>query len=452
MLAQKSFPKGFVWGTATSSYQIEGAIEKDGRSESIWDTFCRVPGKVVNGDNGDIACDHYHKIEEDVKLLADLGIKHYRFSVAWPRIFPQKSVVNQAGLDFYKRLLAELKKYDIKPALTIYHWDLPQWIQDEGGWVNRNIVDYYMEYATTLFNEFGNEVPMWFTHNEPWCAAFLGYGEGVHAPGHQNWREAIIASHHIFLSHGLAVQKYKEMNLPGEIGIVLNLQPAYPATNSEEDIAATKRQDGYSNRWFLDPIFYGKYPTDMLEWFKNEVGEYDFIKENDLATINNPGDFLAVNFYSRSVVAAGEENQLLKLNHIPQEGEHTDMGWEVHPESLYVLLKRLQSEYTELPIYIAENGAAMKDELVAGVVDDKDRIAYVQSHLEACHRFIEEGGNLKGYYLWSFMDNFEWAFGYEKRFGMVYVDYKTQQRIPKESAKWFTNVMKENAIVQPVLK
>ncbi|MFC5467342.1 GH1 family beta-glucosidase [Cohnella suwonensis] len=444
---KSDFPSDFIWGVATSSYQIEGAADADGRTASIWDTFCRTPGKVAGGDTGERACEHYYRFREDVRLLADLGIKHYRFSIAWPRIYPEKGKLNREGLDFYRSLLNELKECGIQPLVTVYHWDLPQWIQDEGGWTNREAVDHYMEYARTLFEEFGREVPMWNTHNEPWCAAFLGYGVGVHAPGHRNWREAIAAAHHILLSHGLAVQAYREMGLTGQIGITLNLDHNDPASDREEDLEARRRHDGYLNRWFLDPVFKGAYPQDMMEWFLPHVGEYDFIQPGDLETIHEPGDLLGINYYSRGVIRSGTGHSMLLTDYVlPENSEVTDMGWEIHPESLHRLMQRLRKDYTSIPIFITENGAATKDVLENGKVEDEGRIRYVKAHLEQSLKFIRDGGNLKGYYLWSFLDNFEWAFGYEKRFGMVHVDYETQVRTPKASAYWYRDVMRRNGI------
>lgn len=441
-----TFPKNFVWGAATSSFQIEGAVAEGGRTESIWDRFCKTPGNILDGSNGDIACDHYHRYPEDVKLIADFGVSSYRFSIAWPRIFPEKGKVNPEGLQFYQNLIDEVKKNGLQPAITLYHWDLPQWLQDEGGWVNRESIDHFMEYAKVILTAFGDQVPMWFTFNEPWCAAFLSYGVGAHAPGHTDWLEALQAAHHMLLAHGHFVRWYKEQGYSGQIGIVLNLEPSYAATDSAKDLAAERRKDGYTNRWFLDPIFRGTYPQDMKEWFQTFAGSYDFIFEEDMGIIQCPGDFLAINYYSRVVVKHHEESDhILKVEYIPQDAKKTAMEWEVHPESLYLLLKRLQSEYThDFPIYIAENGAAYEDELIDGQVDDQERLEYFQSHLEACLRFTEEGGNLAGYYAWSFMDNFEWAFGYARRFGIVYVDYETQERIVKKSGHWFKSIVESN--------
>ncbi|AEM77729.1 GH1 family beta-glucosidase [Thermoanaerobacter wiegelii] len=442
------FPKEFVWGVATSSYQIEGAVNEDGRTPSIWDTFSKTEGKTYNGHTGDVACDHYHRYKEDVEIMKEIGVKAYRFSIAWPRIFPEEGKYNPKGMDFYKRLVDELLKRDITPAATIYHWDLPKWAYDKrGGWLNRDSVKWYVEYATKLFEELGDAIPLWITHNEPWCASILSYGIGEHAPGHKNYREALIAAHHILLSHGEAVKAFREMNIKGsKIGITLNLTPVYPASEKEEDKLAAQYADGFSNRWFLDPIFKGNYPEDMMELYSKIIGEFDFIKEGDLETISVPIDFLGVNYYTRGIVKYDEES-MLKAENVPGPGKRTEMGWEISPESLYDLLKRLDREYTKLPMYITENGAAFKDEVTEdGRVRDDERIEYIKEHLKAAAKFIEEGGNLKGYFVWSLMDNFEWVHGYSKRFGIVYVDYETQKRILKDSALWYKEVILSNSI------
>ncbi|ABY95678.1 MULTISPECIES: GH1 family beta-glucosidase [Thermoanaerobacter] len=442
------FPRDFVWGTATSSYQIEGAVNEDGRTPSIWDTFSKTEGKTYKGHTGDVACDHYHRYKEDVEILKEIGVKAYRFSIAWPRIFPEEGKYNPKGMDFYKKLIDELQKRDIVPAATIYHWDLPQWAYDKGGgWLNRESIKWYVEYATKLFEELGDAIPLWITHNEPWCSSILSYGIGEHAPGHKNYREALIAAHHILLSHGEAVKAFREMNIKGsKIGITLNLTPAYPASEKEEDKLAAQYADGFANRWFLDPIFKGNYPEDMMELYSKIIGEFDFIKEGDLETISVPIDFLGVNYYTRSIVKY-DEDSMLKAENVPGPGKRTEMGWEISPESLYDLLKRLDREYTKLPMYITENGAAFKDEVTEdGRVHDDERIEYIKEHLKAAAKFIGEGGNLKGYFVWSLMDNFEWAHGYSKRFGIVYVDYTTQKRILKDSALWYKEVILDDGI------
>lgn len=441
------FPKDFMWGAATASYQIEGAYREDGRGESIWDRFSHTPGKVYEGHNGDVACDHYHLFEDDIKLMADLGIKSYRFSIAWPRIYPEPSKFNKKGIDFYKRLVEKLNQYEIKPMATIYHWDLPQWIQDRGGWANRETVDHFVTYAQTLFQELGDQVQMWVTQNEPWCTAFLGHAFGVQAPGHKDFRESLKVAHHLMLSHGKTVNAYRARDYKGGIGITLNMGPSIPATDKSEDVAAAKRSDGFGNRWFLDPIFKGAYPEDMVEIFSKQVGNLDFIQSNDLEVISTPIDFLGVNYYFHNVVENDPSDSFLQSKDLPVEGKTTEMGWGINPESLYDLLHRIGTEYTNLPLYITESGAAFPDQIVDGEIDDSERIEYLQAHFEAASKFIHEGGNLKGYYVWSLLDNFEWAYGYDKRFGLVYVDFETQKRIPKNSAKWYKELISNRAFV-----
>ena len=442
------FPRDFLWGAATSAYQIEGAARLDGRGESIWDRFSHTPGNVWNNENGDIACDHYHRFADDIRLMASFGIRSYRFSVAWPRILPMGAGrVNEKGLDFYRRLIEELLRNGITPAATIYHWDLPQVLQDQGGWVNRDVAYRFAEYADILFRAFGGLVPLWITHNEPWCTAFLGYALGQHAPGLQDALAALRASHHILLSHGLAVQAFRATApSTASVGIALNLAPAYPASESAADLAATRRQDGFQNRWFLDPLFKKEYPADMIDHYSGWT-MLDYILPEDLATIAAPIDFLGVNYYSRSVVRDDPSEKYLRIGGVPPKRPVTAMGWEVAPESLTDLLTRLRSDYGDIPIYITENGAAFADEPDAsGAVDDPQRVAFLRTHLASALQAMEKGVPVRGYYVWSFLDNFEWAFGYSKRFGLVYVDYATQERIPKKSAHWYRDVIEGNGV------
>lgn len=438
------FPVDFLWGAASSAYQVEGASNEDGRGLSIWDVFARTPGKVFAGHTGDAACDHYHRYKEDVALMAELGLDSYRFSIAWPRIMPEKGVRNQKGIDFYKRLLVELEKHRIIPAVTLYHWDLPQWLEVDGGWRNRETVKYFSEYAEIVFAALGNEVPLWITHNEPWCTSFLGHALGEHAPGHTDWREALIVAHHVLLSHGEVVDLYRQLGQKGQIGITLNLSPIMPGTDREEDQEVARLVDGNSNRWFLDPLFKGVYPEDLLAVYELLLGPFDFVKAGDLKKISRPIDFLGVNYYFRRRVASDEMSNLFGITFLPAEGEVSAMGWEIHPYSLYLLLKRIQAEYTNIPIYITENGAAFEDQVVAGEIRDEARKKFLQEHIAAAARFISEGGNLKGYYVWSLLDNFEWAYGYDKRFGLVYVDYETQARMIKDSARWYQDMIHRN--------
>ncbi|WP_434577399.1 GH1 family beta-glucosidase [Thermoanaerobacterium thermosaccharolyticum] len=441
------FDKDFLFGVATASYQVEGAYNEDGRSMSIWDTFCRQNGKVYKDHNGDVACDHYHLYKDDVKMMKDLGIEAYRFSIAWPRIFPEKGHYNPKGIDFYKRLTDELLKNDIKPFVTIYHWDLPQWADDLGGWLNREVVDWFGEYASKLFNELGGYIKNWITLNEPWCSSFLSYFIGEHAPGHKDLGEAVLVSHNLLLAHGKAVEIFRDINSSdSKIGITLNLNEVFPATDSPEDKAAARIADGFQNRWFLDPIFKGEYPKDMLELF-GKYAKTDFITDGDLKRISQKLDFLGVNYYTRAVVKKGNDG-ILNAEQTDVYNEKTEMGWEVYPESLYNILMRLKNEYTfDLPLYITENGAAYKDVVSEdGRVHDEKRIEFLKKHFKQAKRFIDDGGKLRGYFVWSLMDNFEWAHGYSKRFGIVYVDYETEKRILKDSALWYKNLISTRTI------
>lgn len=443
----KKFKENFIFGAATASYQIEGAVAEDGRSPSIWDVFCKTPGKVYGNHNGDIACDHYHRYKEDVELMAGIGINAYRFSISWSRIFPEKDKYNPKGMEFYKKLINELNEKGIKPVVTLYHWDLPVWAYEMGGWLNRDSVKWFKEYVVKVFEELNDSVKLWITHNEPFCASFLSYYEGFHAPGHKNLREALIAAHHILLSHGAAVEEFRKFNFKdSKIGITLNLTPSYPASSSKEDKEAAFRFDGLSNRWFLDPVFRASYPEDMKEVYSEFVGEFDFIKGGDLQRISIKSDFLGVNYYSRELI---EFSQDLELNFRKTHGnfERTEMDWEIVPESLYDIIIRLRKEYTRIPIYITENGAAFNDRVSKdGKVNDNKRIDYLRKHLKKVVELNSKGADIRGYFLWSLMDNFEWANGYSKRFGVVFVDYETQERILKDSAIWYKDLIKKRII------
>lgn len=444
------FDKHFTFGTATSSYQIEGAHLDGGRTPSIWDVFCDEPGKVYEQHNGNVACDHYNRYEEDIQIIKDLGVDSYRFSIAWPRIFPAKGEYNPEGMEFYKTLAKRLKEEGIKPAVTLYHWDLPMWAHEEGGWVNRDSVNWFMDYAEACFRELDGLVESWITHNEPWCAGFLGYHQGVHAPGHTNLDEAVRAVHHMLLSHGRAVNILKqEFSSKTPIGITLNLSPVYPKTDSVNDRLAANNADGYSNRWFLDPVFKGSYPVDMMNLFSKYVHSYDFIQKGDLEIISTPCDFFGINYYSRGIVEFSAANDFLTKG-AHSDYEKTGMGWDIAPDEFKDLIRRLRNEYTNLPIYITENGAAYDDQLVDGKVHDKKRIEYVEKHLQAVSELNEEGMNIQGYFLWSLLDNFEWSFGYDKRFGIIYVNYETQERIWKDSALWYSEIVKNRGTLLPL--
>ena len=441
------FPEHFVWGAATASYQIEGGCEADGRGESIWDRFCRTLGKVYNGDTGDVACDHYHRHREDIALMREIGLKGYRFSVAWPRIFPKgRRTLNPAGLDFYDRLVDGLLDAGIQPFITLYHWDLPQALQNRGGWANRDTVAAFRDYAATVSERLGDRVTHWITHNEPWVAAFLGHETGMHAPGITDLATAVQVSHHLLLSHGEAVRVLREHgNERTQVGIVCNSAPVQPASESEEDRAAARRFDGYLNRWFLDPVFKGAYPEDMLAWYGDCAPE---VQEGDMKILSEKIDFLGVNYYTRSVMAADPEGGFLRVRDVhPEDSEYTEMDWEIYPEGLYQILKRVHRDYEVPLLYVTENGAAFADEVGPdGRVCDPRRKAYLRDHFVQAHRAIEEGIPLAGYFVWSLMDNFEWAHGYSKRFGITYVDYPTQQRILKESGRWVGEVIQANGV------
>ncbi|AZR73767.1 beta-glucosidase [Anoxybacter fermentans] len=445
---RRYFPEDFIWGAATASYQIEGAYNEDGKGESIWDRFSHTPGKILNGDTGDVACDHYHRFREDVKLMKELGLDSYRFSISWPRVLPEgKGQVNEKGLDFYKQLVDQLLKAGIDPAITLYHWDLPQALQEKGGWANRDTAKYFVEYANLIFKELGDVVPLWITHNEPWVVSFPGHAFGEHAPGIKNYQTALQVAHNLLLSHGMAVQSFRQLGLPGKIGITLNLTPVYPFSDNEADQKACDLQDAFINRWFLDPIFEGSYPEELHQIYRKKVGEF-IIKNDDLEIINQKIDFLGINYYLRLVVKHNPDYNIFGVETVKPEGrEYTEMGWEVYPEGLYDLLIRLHKDYAPEALYITENGAAYQDQIDAdGRVHDQKRIAYLKAHLKNAHRAIEAGVPVKGYYIWSLMDNFEWAFGYSKRFGLIYINYDNQQRILKDSAYWYRTIIAKNYI------
>jgi beta-glucosidase len=434
---EPGFPADFIWGAATASYQIEGAVNEDGRGESIWDRFCTIPGAVRNGESGAIADDHYHRYRDDVALMRELGLNAYRFSVAWPRILPTgRGEINPAGLDFYDRLVDELLSNGIQPFATLYHWDLPQALEDEGGWTTRSTAEAFPGYVEAVVRRLGDRVKHWITHNEPWVAAWLGYGQGVHAPGRKEGvAGALSAAHHLLLSHGMAVEVIRRECPDARVGITLNLSHVYPATEEQADVEAARLADGTGNRWFLDPLFRSQYPADMLSNFEEALPH---IEPEDLQTIAAPIDFLGINNYSRQVVRAGGEGEGPVAHVHPTGSEYTDMGWEVYPQGLFDLLVRVTRDYSPPALYITENGAAFPDVLNhAGQVLDPERQSYLEQHFEAARRAIGEGVPLKGYFVWSLLDNFEWAFGYKMRFGIIYVDFPTLRRIPKGSYHWY---------------
>lgn len=454
MSEEKRFPEGFVWGVATSSYQIEGAVDVGGRGESIWDVFCREPGRVHNGDDGSVACDHYHRYRDDVAMMKRLGVKAYRFSIAWPRIFPtgHETEPNEEGLAFYDRLVDALLEAGITPWATLYHWDLPATLGEEGGWTNRAVCDAFVRFTDAMTKRLGDRVKHWITHNEPWCSSILSYQLGEQAPGLKDWGASLQAAHHILLSHGMAMPVIRR-NVPGaKAGITLNLCPAWPASPSEADATATKWFDGWFNRWFLDPIYGRGYPADMVASYRAEdrlPGNWDtLIQPGDLETMSAEADFLGINFYSRGIIRS---DKIPEADNMPptihDSGVKTDMGWEVYAPSLTNLLLDLSRDYPVKEIVITENGCAYPDGPGEdGAIHDTRRVDYFAQHLAACHAAIEQGAFLTGYFAWSLMDNFEWAFGYEKRFGLVHVDYETLERTPKDSALWYGAVMRSGVL------
>lgn len=446
---ENTFPQDFVFGTATASYQIEGAANEDGRCPSIWDTFSHTPGATLAGDTGDVATDSYHRWREDLALLKDLGVDAYRFSIAMPRIMPTPNgVVNDRGLDFYERIVDALLESGIKPVVTLYHWDLPQYLGDEGGWLNRKTAYALADYTSVVANRLGDRVDTWTTLNEPWCSSYLSYGAKEHAPGLGLGPGAFPAVHHLNLAHGLMVQAVRaELGESAKCSVTLNL-----ALN-RGDADACHRLDLISNRAFLDPMLRGRYPDELFAITKG-ICDWSFVQPGDLEQIHQSIDVLGVNYYSTNLLAMGDRPQFPQsteastapgasdVDWLPTEGPHTDMGWNIDPDGLHDLLVRVHDNYPEVPLMVTENGMACKDQLVVNndgdkAVHDADRIDYLQRHLAAARRAMSEGVPLTGYFVWSLLDNFEWYFGYAKRFGITYVDYATQERIPKDSFLWY---------------
>jgi len=445
-MASLTFPKGFLWGSATASYQIEGAWNEDGRAPSIWDTFTHAPGNIIDGSTGDVACDHYHRYREDVSLMSDLGMQAYRFSIGWPRILPEgRGRVNQAGIDFYSRLVDALLEKDIVPFATLYHWDLPQTLQDLGGWPERATAEAFVEYTDVVTRALGDRIKNWITHNEPWCVSILSHLIGEHAPGWNDPVAALQAAHHVLLSHGWAVPVIRRNSEDCEVGITLNFEVSEPASSGAADVRAASQSDGRFNRWFLDPVFGRRYPSDIVADYAILFPDgMDFIKPGDFEVMAVQTDFLGVNYYTRNVIRDG-----LARDNLPQtrfaDLPRTNFGWEVYPEGLYKLLNRLHFEYQPPKIYVTENGASYMDGPGPdGRVHDENRRLYLRDHVAAAHRALENGVPLAGYFVWSLMDNFEWARGYTERFGIVWVDYDTQERIAKDSAHWYSAVIKAN--------
>ena len=432
----------FIWGVSTSSYQIEGAANEGGRGPSIWDTFSRIPGAVANADNGDIACDHYHRYNEDLDLMKWLGVGAYHLSLAWPRVIPTGSgPLNKVGMDFYDRLIDGALERGITPWPTLYHWDLPQALQDKGGWNNRECAHWFAEYSYLMAEAFSDRVKNWVTINEPFCSAWLGHLYGVMAPGIKDLQTGINASHHLLLGHGLAVRAIREAASDVKVGITLNFTPAITIGDSEEDQRAVQLADGFDNRWFGDPVFKASYPQDLVSAFYKEVP----IHAGDMQIISTPVDFLGLNYYFRQTVAYDPSAQPLPYKQVTAPNvERTGMGWEVHAQTFTELLTRINKDYAPKEIFITENGSAWDDEVVNGKVDDPNRVRYLERHIDAMFDAKKQGVPISGYFAWSLMDNYEWAYGYAKRFGLIYVDYPTQQRIPKTSAYYYRERIKNN--------
>ena len=454
MPENKTFPRDFKWGTATSSYQIEGAPTAGGKGPSVWDTFSHIEGKIKNGDTGDMACDHYHLWRDDIGLLKKLGVNAYRFSISWPRIFPtgKENEPNQIGLDFYSRLVDALLENQITPFITLNHWDIPQGLEDIGGWTERNIVHDFVKYSYHVSKHLGDRVRNWITHNEPWCVSYLGYIEGHKPPGLINkWSKSLATAHHLLLSHGMAIPEIRNNSKQSEIGITLNLNTAIPASGSTYDEDACRFFDGQFNRLYLNPLYNNEYPDDVFEYLKtkNLISESDlnFIKQGDLNIISTKTDFLGVNYYSRAVI---RNEEIEEKNNLPLNvdmGPKTDFGWEIYPPGIYDLLMKLKNEYKVQNIYITENGCSYGDGPNSeGKINDTRRIEYYHSHLTELKRAIEDGVPCSGYFAWSLMDNFEWAQGFSQRFGLIWVDFETLERIPKESYYWYKKYISANGL------
>ncbi|REJ05725.1 beta-glucosidase [Microbacterium bovistercoris] len=471
----RQFPDGFLFGAATAAYQIEGAAFEDGRTASVWDAFARVPGAVVNGENGDVACDHYHRMPQDVALMKSLGLQTYRFSTSWSRVRPDGGAVNAKGVDFYSRLVDELLENDILPWLTLYHWDMPQAVEEQGGWTSRDTVDRFVEYALTMHDALGDRVKNWTTLNEPWCASFLSYTAGVHAPGRTDIGDGLLAAHHLLLAHGRTVQALRARDADLDLGITLNLTVADPAdADDSADVDAARRIDGQFNRWFLDPIFEGDYPSDIVR----DIREVDAdaivrwqaaVHDGDLDVISAPLDALGVNYYHGELLSGhaqqegpagtphdteGQQRQTASpfpadagIHWVERGLPRTGMGWEVQPEGLTRLLQRVAADYAGgVPLYVTENGAAYDDVVTDGAVNDAERTAFLRDHVTATLDAIEAGVDVRGYFYWSLMDNYEWAWGYDKRFGIVRVDYDTQERTVKESGREYSRIIAARAV------
>jgi beta-glucosidase len=442
------FPEGFLWGAATSAYQIEGAWNQDGKGESIWDRFTHRPYTIMDGDNGDVACNHYQHMPQDVNLMKWLGLKSYRFSISWPRVLPEgRGRVNPAGVDFYDRLVDHLLKADIQPYVTLYHWDYPQALQEAGGWLNRDSVIWFSDYARLMFDRLGDRVRLWSTHNEPWVIAFMGHATGVFAPGMCDYSKAYQVVHHLLMAHGQAVRIFREGGYQGEIGIVLNLNHMVPASQDEKDLQACRRASAEMGDLFLEPLYHGTYPQELVDWIGSHQPR---VHPGDMDLIRERMDYLGVNYYMTLAVSHAVDGSLLKARSewvsAPGWGK-TAMGWGVNPAGLTKVLLEVKEKYHNPKVYIAENGSAFPDTASGdGLIRDQARINYLREHLIASYQAIEAGVDLRGYYLWSLMDNFEWSMGCKPRFGILHVDYQTEERKPKLSAYWYAQTIAQNGV------
>ena len=445
-MTQTIFPPGFLWGAATSAYQIEGSHLADGAGPSIWHRFVRTPGLVKDGDTGDVACDHYRRFESDVALMKSLGLKAYRFSIAWARVLPEgRGKVNPRGLAFYERLVDTLLEAGIRPMATLYHWDLPAALDDRGGWLNPDVADWFADYASVVYKALDDRIGLWATLNEPWVVADGGYLHGVLAPGHRNAFEAPIASHHLLRSHAKAVQAYRAEGRH-QVGLVVNIEPKYAASQSPADLAATERAHAYMNRQYLDAAMLGRYPEEMQSIFGEAWPQWP---AKDMELIRQPIDFLGINYYTRNVVQHDDKAWPLRARPVRQkQATYTETGWEVYPQGLTDTLVWIRQRYGEIPQYVTENGAALFDPPVAenGLIDDPLRVAYFRKHLGAIADAIRQGVDLRGYFAWSLLDNLEWSHGYSKRFGIVHVNFETQERTPKASARYYADVIARHGL------
>ena len=438
------FPDGFLWGAATSAYQIEGSPLADGAGPSIWERFAHTPGMMHNGDTGDVASDHYNRWKDDIAIMGELGLTSYRFSVAWSRVLPNgRGKVNPRGLAFYERLVDALLANNIKPLVTLYHWDLPAALDDMGGWLNRDVANWFADYATVMYRALGDRVPMWATLNEPWVVAHGGYLEGTLAPGHRSLYEPPLVAHNLMRAHGAGVLAYRAA-AKQQVGLVVNLEPKYPASEFEADDLAVRRADAYMNRQYLDPALLGSYPPEMRDIYG--TGWPDFPAE-DFAVIRQPIDFLGVNYYTRSVTAHDPDRWPVHARAVKQAGAtYTETGWEVYPDGLADTLEWVTKRYGRIPLYVTENGAAFFDPptTIDGEIDDPNRVHYFREHLRAVHRAMTNGADMRGYFAWSLLDNLEWSLGFAKRFGIVHVDFATQQRTIKKSGRYYAQVIATN--------